>query len=340
MGNNRTFMILGAIVVVLGVLYVLSSQRRPSLDESGGFVDLVEGTLSTDDVHGISILRGEDGFHLVNGDQGWVVEDHFQAPANLNKIRTLLGNLESVSGEFRSDEESVIDSYALADSSAYRLTVAGADDEPLVDLLVGKRSGSGCFVRRVGETRVYATDHNFLSDFGVWGDDRPAPQVSSWVDLVAFETDRDQVSQIRIEGDETVVLDREFVTPDSTASAAEEGEAVPAAPPAEDNYEWRVNSDFVGSRTRGDGVLSAVVSIRARDVLGRGDAPDGSGLDDPSRVVVTTSDGDESTLLFGGAVEDESGQVWFQVEGQDLLWAVPDYVRNNLFKTPDELRPE
>jgi hypothetical protein len=300
----------------------------------------VEGTLSTDDVQGISILRGEEGFHLVNGDRGWIVEDHFQAPANLNKIRTLLGNLESVSGEFRSDEESVIDSYALADSSAYRLTVAGEGEEPLVDLLVGKRSGSGCFVRRVGETRVYATDHNFLSDFGVWGDDRPAPQVSSWVDLVAFETDRDKVSRIRIEGEETVVLDREIVVPDSTAVPAEEGQTVPAPQPAEDNYEWRVNSDFLASRTRGDGVLSAVVSIRARDVLGRGEAPEGSGLDDPSKVVVTTPEDGDTTLLFGGEVQDQSGQVWFQVEGQDLLWAVPDYVRNNLFKTADELRPE
>ena len=41
MSNNRNVIILVAIVVALGALYALSSQRRPSLDTSGGFVDLV-----------------------------------------------------------------------------------------------------------------------------------------------------------------------------------------------------------------------------------------------------------------------------------------------------------
>jgi hypothetical protein len=113
MGNNRNLLILGAIVIALGIVYTLSSQRRPSLDTSGGFVDLVEGTLSTDELGAISVRRGEDGFNLVNGESGWVVEDHFAAPANLNKIRTLLGNLEGVSGELRSDDPGVLENYAL-----------------------------------------------------------------------------------------------------------------------------------------------------------------------------------------------------------------------------------
>ena len=49
---------------------------------------------------------------------------------------------------------------------------------------------------------------------------------------------------------------------------------------------------------------------------------------------------DDLVLLFGGPVEEMTGQVWFRVEGQDLVWAVPEYVKNNLFKTADELRAE
>lgn len=329
MGNNRNLIILVGIVVVLGAVYALSSQRRPSLDTTGGFVDLVVGTLSTDEVESISIRRGEGGFTLVNGDQGWIVEDHFGAPANLNKIRTLLGNLEGVSGEARSDAAGVLASYALDDSQAYRLQVAGH-----LDLLIGKRAGSGCFVREAGSNLVYATDYNFLSDLGVWGDDRPVPEVSSWVDLLAFEVRREDVTSVRIEGEETVTLDRELIVAESAADST----AVPAS--AGDNYEWRVNGDFVGSRSRGDAVLSALVSVRARNVLARGDNPEGSGLDSPRRVVVTLEGATERTLLFGSEVEDMSGQVWFRVEGEELIWAVPEFVRSNLFKSADDLRAE
>lgn len=340
MGNNRNFVILGLVVVVLVVLYAMSSQRRPSLDTSGGFVDLVEGTLSTDDVTRIELRHQGEGFTLVQGDDGWVVEDHFRAPANLNKIRTLLGNLESVSGEFRSDSgaDDVLASYDLTDSAAYHLEVDGGDQP--VALLIGKSSGAGCFVRRAGEDRVYLTDHNFLSDFGVFGDDRAAPKVSPWVDLLAFEADRDAVTRIRIEGDETVVLDREPVVDEEAAAAADSAGAAPAGSPG-DNYEWRIDGDFIGSRSRGDAVLSSLVSIRARDVVTRGDAPEGSGLDDdPGRITVTLDGANEVTLLFGGPVEGMTGQVYFRVEGRDLVWAVPEYVKTNLFKTADELRAE
>lgn len=331
MSNNRNLIILVVLVVVLGVVYALSSQRRPSLDTSGGFADLVEGTLSTDEIGSIAIGRGGEGFTMVNGESGWIIEDHFGAPANLNKIRTLLGNLESFSGELRSDDGSVLESYALDDSQAYHLRI-----DELVDLKIGKRAGAGCFVREGGSNRVYATDHNFLSDFGVWGDDRPVPEVSAWVDLVAFEAPRDQVTKIRIEGDETVTLDRELII----AETGDEGEeAAPAGSPGE-NYEWRINGDFIGSRSRGDAVLSALVSVRARDVLGRGDSPEGSGLADPDRITVTLEGATEVTLLFGDAVADLEGQVWFRVEGQELIWAVPEFVKGNLFKTADELRAE
>jgi hypothetical protein len=331
MSNNRNLIILAVIVVVLGALYALSSQRRPSLDASGGFTDLVEGTLSTDEVRRIEVRRGDGGFTMVNADAGWVIEDHFGAPANLNKIRTLLGNLESVSGELRSDEASVLPSYALDDSSAYRLRI---DDQ--VDLLIGKRAGTGCFVRKGGSNRVYVADHNFLSDFGVWGDDRPGPEVSAWVDLVAFEVDREAVTRIEIQGDERVTLDRELIVAGETGDE----EQAPAGSPG-DNYEWRINGDFVGSRSRGDAVLSSLVSVRARDVMARGEAPEGSGLDDPSRITLTLEGGTgQRTLLFGSAVADMQGQVWFRVEGEELVWAVPEFVKNNLFKTADDLRSE
>jgi hypothetical protein len=57
-------------------------------------------------------------------------------------------------------------------------------------------------------------------------------------------------------------------------------------------------------------------------------------------VVITVDGAVEITLLFGNPVEEKGGQVWFQVEGQELIWAVPEFVKTNLFKTADDMRAE
>ena len=344
MGNNRNLIVLGVVLVVLVGAYLLTRDRRPELDETGGFEELVETELSTDDVYTLELLLGGDpsqGFVVVQRDDEWFVSSHYDAPANLNKIRTLLGNLETVSGEPRSDDAGVLDAYALDDSSAYHVRILGEGGDPMLELLIGERSGQGCFVRRPGSNRVLLADHNFLSDFGVWGDERPAPKASSWIDLVAFEVERDEVRTIEIRGDEqTVVMTKEFV--ETEAAAADT--MIAAGPEVQDPnaYEWRVTapSDFVASKTRADGVLNAITNVRARDVVGDALEEDLGLGDDARSVVVTLADGTSHSLYFGETLGDDDSLLYFRVEDEALVWSLPEYVANNVFKTEDDLRAE
>ena len=88
------------------------------------------------------------------------------------------------------------------------------------------------------------------------------------------------------------------------------------------------------------GAAPPSVAVAVGDVLGRGEHPEASGLDDPSTVAITLEGANAVTLLFGNPVEEMSGQVGFQVEGQELIWAIPEYVRTNVFKTADDMRAE
>ncbi len=338
--NNRGMILLGAALVVLAGLYFVTRGHREKLDTSGGFVDVVEGQLSSDDVYSIEVYKGLDssqGFILARNGDDWIVSSRHDAPANINKIRTLLGNLEGLEGELRSQDPSVLDAYALDDSNAYRVVIKGESGDPLLELLIGKRSGSGCFVRRAGSDRVLLADHNFLSDFGVWGDDRKAPETTSWIDLVAFETDRAEIERIEIHGEETVVLEKEWP---ETEAAEGDSTATERDPEA---YEWRVLEprNFLATRSLADAIANNLASVRARDVITRGEVAEEFGLGDGAwTLTVTTEDGASHTLRFGADVPEQSNQIYFQVEGEDIVWSVPSYVRNNLFKKASDLKTE
>ena len=55
---------------------------------------------------------------------------------------------------------------------------------------------------------------------------------------------------------------------------------------------------------------------------------------------MATEDGTQHTLLFGAAVPEEDNQLYFRVEGEDLVWSIPDYLKGNLFKSADDLKTE
>ena len=339
MGGNRNLVVLLVLLVLLVGGWFLTRDRRPELDVTGGFVELVEGTLSTEDVYTVAVAHGgdpESGFTVVQRDGDWVVSSHWDAPANVNKIRTLLGNLETVSGEVRSDDASVLDAYALDEANAYSLRVLDEGGQALTEVLIGKRSGSGSFVREPGSNRVLAADHNFLSDLGVWGDAREAPAVTSWIDMAVLSLDRGAVRTIELfDGGSRLAMTKEFVEVEATDDSTD-------VAPDPDAYEWRVSGSdsFVASKTRADGVMAAMVSMRARDLVGD-TVEESFGLgDDARRVVVTLEDGTTHGLRFGQPLTDDEAQLYFQIEGEPLVWTVPDYVAKNVFKSADELKTE
>jgi Domain of unknown function (DUF4340) len=332
-GNNRNFIALVVVLALLGGLYFASSGRRSHMDATGGFVDLVEGQLSTDDVFGISVAKGSETLELVRGGDEWTVRSHFGAPANLNKVRSLLGSLEAVEGEFRSDDASVLTDYALDDSTAYQLSVRDESGTALVDLLLGLRSSNGCFVRRAAETTVYLADHNFLSDLGIWGDERKAVDPKTWTNLEAYKVDGEAVRRLEILGESSISLEKEFSVAPADSGAA----------PAPATYEWRVTTpeNFLAVRTKAEAILSSLTAMRANDIVARGENPEGSGLGDEAEVVrILGEDGVLAVLRFGTKIDEDTAARYFRIEGEELVWALPEYVTKNIFKPVDELRPE
>jgi len=232
----------------------------------------------------------------------------------------------------------VLADYSLDDSTAVHLIIKDESGAEILHLLVGERSGSGGFVRRAGSAQALRSDKNFLSDFGVWGETISAPPRSQWIDLVAYKVERDDVRGIELSwADGHLAMGKEFEAEPATADSA-------AAAAAKD-YEWRVSvpSSFLAKKTTADGILGSLTNIRARDAVGvvteeeAGVRGLGEGAD---RASIRLTDGSVRTLRFGGEVEGADDQIYFQVDGEALVWSLPKYLRDNIFKNPDDLKPD
>lgn len=345
MQSRRNLMAMGAVLVALVALYLLTSHRRERLDTTGGFVKLVDGTVSTDEVFGIEAWHGmarDKALTLAKRGDAWVVSSRDDAPANLNKIRSLLGNVEGLEGEVRSDQPGVLADYGLSDSTGVHLVLKKESGEERLHLVLGKRSGNGAFVRKNGSPQAILAATNLLGDFGMWGEEATNPDPKQWLDLEVYKCDREQVHTLTLvhEG-KTIELKKEFATPPAAPAPTDSNAAATPPPPA--TYEWRAvkPTNFLALKTRGDGILGALSSVRARDMAALGLPVDVTGLDAKADVaIVTLAAGASDTLLFGKNVAGDDTQLYFRVAGRDRTWLVPSYLKQNIFKKPDELKPQ
>jgi hypothetical protein len=334
--NNRNLIILGLALVVMGALYWFSGQQRRGLDQSGGYVTLVEGPLSRDAVYGLEVYRGDDkenGFSIARRGDEWIMTSRYDAEASSSRMNTLLDNLEGLEGQVRSDDAAVLGDYGLTDDQALHVVLKDESGEETLHLLLGKPAAGGGFVRDEANNRVLLANRNLLSDFGIWGEDNVDPQPGNWLALDVFTPDRATVTGFVLNHD------GKLIAAEKVFSEAE-GDSASAPTPAE--YEWRITEpqEFMAVKSRTDGILTTLTNMRARDVAPPPDSPEDYGLGEGcDRAEVIQQDGTHTVMLFGSDSGEDTGQFYFQLEGDDHYWLMGEYVRGNVFKSLDELKP-
>ncbi len=352
--KNRNILILAAVLVVLlGISLVQKAGHRKSTSGSST-VKVVEGTFTADQLDRITLGMGTDGeaVVLLSTPTGWVVASAWDTPANTQRIDSLLRIVSDLSGEFRSDEASVLADYGLAEDKAVK--VRAYDKEGTLALAVdigGKPERfPGNFIRRPGSDAVYLSSANLLSQLGLY-DGPGAPDNRHFLELQAVREDRLDVDRIILVNDGQIIeMAKEFAEEKPVAGDAVVADTtgLEVPPPGVDRttWEWKLTApeSKALAKTKADGVLGSLVSIRATDV----DDPAGDlaayGLAEPSRTgTIVRQDGSEFTLEFGNTREadgDLQAGVWMKVRGESTVWIVSDYAVNNIFKTVEDLLPE
>jgi len=343
--KNRTLLILaGVLVVLLAINVIQRTSHRKRTSRSSTEV-LIPGPLAADDLSRITLGHGGEADLVVlsRGPEGWLVETAYDAPANQARIDALLRNLDGLAGEFRAEKASVLADFQLDDASAVTIRGFGPGGEAAFALDVGARPerASGNFVRVPGSDRVYLSQVNVLSSLGLYsGPD--APKSTHFVDLQCVKEDRRAVDRIVLDdGGAVLEMVKEFAVvepaPDDTTGAGPETDR--------DTWEWNLVRPEAKplAKTKADGVLGALVSVRAVDVDDPDAVPADYGLDQPARTAtMVLEDGTEKVLEFGAERPAEDGQagVWMRVRGDRAVWVVTDYTVKNIFKTAADLLPE
>lgn len=349
----RYLIALAIVLVVLLVVKFVQDSRHERATSSAGVDTVIAGPLSADDLGSITVGYGREPAVLVlqNQPDGWVVASAFDARANMSRIESLLENLDGLQGEFRSDHADVLPDYGFTDSTT--VTIVGRDrgGAEVFALEVGNKpqGAVGNFVKRRGDTTVYLAAAPVLNQLGIYGQKPEPPQARHFLDLQALKLDRNEVAAIALhEGDDVITLEKEFPEPEPVPADTTSGdEATPAPPPEPEHsvWEWRLTGRNAApaAKTRADGLLNAVTTIRAADVADPTVGLAEYGLDAPTRwAVITMLDGSESTLEFGAerpAADGAPAGIYLRVDDDPTIWVVSDYVAKNIFKTREDLLP-
>jgi hypothetical protein len=285
---------------------------------------------------------------LLSTPTGWVVASAWDAPVSTQRLEALLRNMSDLSGEFRSDNESVLADYGLADEDAVKVRAFDKEGNLALAVDIGGQPERfpGNFIKRPGSSAVYLSQVNLLSQLGLY--DGPAePGNRHFLELQAVKEDRLAVDRITLnDGGQVLDLVKEFAQEKPAEGQETAGDEDEPAGLDRTTWEWKLTAprSKALAKTKADGVLGSLVSIRATDV----DDPSGDlaafGLDDPFRTAtMVRQDGTEMTLEFGDTREAEGdlqAGVWMKVRGEPTVWIVSEYTVNNIFKTVEDLLPE
>jgi len=343
--KTKHMVILGAAVVILAVLALVQKAGHERSTSRPATTVLVEGEWTRDDLARIALGYGGDAEAVVleQAPERWEVATAWHAAASDQRIDGLLRVLGGLMGEFRSDDAAVLADYGLSDESAVTIRAWDRDDNEVIALDVGARPerAQGNFARLPGESAVYITTEGVLSTLGIYGEPK-APEGRHFLALEAVKEDRNDVDSIElVDADGARTLTKRFA---ETTPA--EGDTTSAPSVDRLTWEWELTAPRQAAlaKTRADGVLSAVTTVRAVDVDDPGSDLTAYGLAEPVRTATLVfADGHRLDLRFGAeraAEEGRPGGLWMQVGDDPTVWVVTTYAANNIFKSIDDLLPD
>ncbi len=346
MVNTRNLIVLGAVLLVLVGVSMLQKSKHEKATSSSATALLVDGEMSTENISRISLGFGsqDDAVVLANGPDGWIVESYFNAGANQQRIESLLRSFSNLSGEFRSDNQSVLGDYGLLDEQA--LTVRGLDlsGEEVFAVKVGQspQGFSGNFMRLADSNKVYLSQTGMLSSMGIYGEPE-LPKNQHFLELQAVKENSQNIDRLTIaDGNQIRVFSKQFGLIEPAEGSDEGAEATP------DRTIWTWQLDGKSAtdlaKTKIDGILNSSVSIRANDVADPTASPERYGLENPVRkLTLKRQDGSELILEFGNnreAADGVTAGTYMRMTGDSSIWLVTEYTIKNIFKSLDELKTE
>lgn len=296
--NARVAAILVVLLVALGggalVYQHQERSRRPENVGTLGRVLLKD--LKVADIAAIRIVEPKSALTLQRRDEGWVIPERGDFPADLARVREFVLKLAALKVG-QSEPIGEADRARLnLDASGTQVELAGADGKPLARLAIGKK-----YFKREPENPAKApADGRFVALPGeekqVYLVSDPLAQASTrsadWIDRTSFQVEKVKTLEVRY--------------PDGTGYRIER---------SGDNADWKLDGLPPGEKVdvgRANAASYSLQLLELADVAPR-DAAD-TGLDKPVLINATTLGG-RAYAIKVGRLEGENYHVAFQATG-------------------------
>ena len=286
--NARGAAILVLLLAVLGGGALLYQQqersRRP--ENVGTLGKTLFKELQAADIAAIRIAEPNAALTLKRQDEGWVLAERADFPADLSKVRDfvlkVIGLKVGQSEPLGEKDRARLN----LDASGTRVEFKGSDDKTLGVLTVGRKY----FKREVENPDKAIADGRFVSLPGEGGTaylvgdplTQATVKTAEWIDRSSFQVEKVKTLQVRYPGGEAWRIDR-----------------------AADNAEWKLTGAKPGEKldvSRANAASYSLSLLELADVAPK-DEKD-TGLDKPITIDATTLEGAAYAIKVGRLVAD------------------------------------
>lgn len=329
MKKGRNLIIALAVLVVLGVVYILAKQGLfEKTEETGETVYVAD--LNADDIQEISLQLGEKTVKFVKTDDTWKLESDENFPVDEDKLGTLLDAVADLEAVRELTDAEDVSEYRL-DSPSNTITVKNGDGEEIV-LSIGDSASTGdIYVNNSAkEGTVYTVSSSFESEF-----DKDVYDFAQSTDFPEILTDNIQKITVENAGDTYVFYQEEREaedtdeTEDSTDTADESTDEETSEESATEmvwvlqkNEETPVDADSTKVGT----LTSQIAGLTYTDYVNY-NCTDMSqyGLAEPAAKITvdyTDSDGEEQTTILYVGSTDADGNYYTHVDDNTEIHVV------------------
>ena len=322
-----------AFVVLGGLVAFRECSHGPSrgIVEEAALAPLQAREFKPDEVTRIEIAApgaASPTVTLERRDKSWRAVSEFTAPASGAVVGKLVELLAKAEGEFRTDDETVLEQFDLTPARAVDVRLLDKDGKEVVHVAVGRSSGQrGAFVRNLlpggDKSKAYALVDDLRGALGL----RPTSTGSHEPEKPeANHFHEKEFPQLSVAKAKHV----EFVAPGRTVAFDKQKKN------EKDEGTWKVASGGPGAPEKGAGVEAALQKLGGQlhpttlvDPAKRKEV----GLETPTyRIAVTSEDGSTRTAV--GAADAENAHFYVRLDvpqDPDVVYDVSEYEFRQMF---------
>jgi len=310
--KQKTLLILCAVFALLIGITLIKKSLAPDVPSIEEWSKIVKHPINLSEMSDVTISLGAKKIHFTKEKKAWTVKSQFGAPADDQKLASLVVKINKLEGELRSDDKDLLGDYGIKDTDALHIKFKKVSLE-LAHLVIGtKKAGwKKNFIRHNSSNAVYVVDENILSELGFHNDIKEENfNTDQWVNKKIVYVDSSKIHTVNLQINSQAQLSFKKALKDEQSSWL-----------PEINYAYKFDQSKINN------FIQSIENLRANSIVElKSDNFDKSDW----KLSLGLGEGQRMTLIRG---KKEDGSYYLKDLDKSYAYKVSEYTLNSLDKT-------